>query len=52
MAAPLAPSAEVRGYAKASGIVALILAIVGTIMPVIGVSFITPLAVILGVNAP
>lgn len=42
---------EVPGYAKASGIVAMILAIVGAIVPVVGVLFITPLAVILGAVA-
>ena len=42
---------EVPGYAKASGIVALILAIVGLVVPIVGVLFITPLAVILGAVA-
>lgn len=42
---------EVPGYAKACGIVALILAIVGAVVPVVGVLFITPVAIILGVIA-
>jgi hypothetical protein len=52
MSAQVASGApEVPGYAKASGIIALILAIIGAIVPVIGVLFITPLAIILGVVA-
>jgi hypothetical protein len=39
---------EVPGYAKICGIVALILAIVGFIVPVAGVLFIAPLAIIFG----
>jgi hypothetical protein len=39
---------EVPGYAKASGIIALILAIVGFIVPVFGVLFIIPIAILLG----
>jgi hypothetical protein len=39
---------EIPGYAKASGIIALILAIVGFIVPVLGVLFIVPIAIILG----
>lgn len=50
MAALAAPVAsEIPGYAKASGMIALILAIVGVVVPVIGVLFITPLAIIFGV---
>lgn len=43
LAAPTVP-----GYAKACGIVALILAIVGMVIPVAGVLFITPLAILFG----
>jgi len=39
---------EIPGYAKICGIIALILAIVGFIVPVAGVLFITPLAIIFG----
>lgn len=40
--------AEAPGYARVCGILALILAIVGVLIPVIGVLFITPPAIILG----
>lgn len=42
---------EVPGYAKACGIVSLILAILGVLIPVIGVLFVTPLAILLGAAA-
>lgn len=42
---------EVPGYAKACGILALIVAIVGFVIPVVGVLFITPIAIILGAIA-
>jgi hypothetical protein len=42
---------EVPSYAKACGILALIVAIVGVLIPVIGVLFITPIAIILGAIA-
>lgn len=42
---------EVPGYAKVCGILALILAIVSVLIPVIGVLYFTPLAIILGVVA-
>ena len=42
---------EMPAYANLTGILALILAIVGFIIPVIGVLFIVPLAVILGAIA-
>jgi hypothetical protein len=48
---PIAPPAEVPGYAKIAGILGIILAIVGVIVPVAGVLFITPLAVITGAIA-
>jgi hypothetical protein len=48
-AVPVAPA--VAGYAKASGIIALVLAIVGVVIPVVGVLFITPLAIIFGIVA-
>jgi hypothetical protein len=44
-------SAEIPGYAKACGVLGLILAIVGMIIPVVGVLFITPLAAIAGALA-
>ena len=44
-------SAEVPGYAKVAGIIGLILAIVGVIIPVGGVLFVTPLAIIAGAIA-
>ena len=40
---------EVLGYAKISGILALIFAILGFIVPVVGVLFLAPLAIIFGV---
>src|SRR5262249_28515486 len=40
--------AEVPAYAKVCGILALILAIVGVVIPVFGVLFITPLAIVFG----
>src|ERR1019366_466044 len=43
--------AEIPGYAKACGVLGLILAIVGMIIPVFGVLFITPLAVLAGALA-
>jgi hypothetical protein len=43
--------AEIPGYAKACGVLGLILAIVGMIIPVVGVLFITPLAAIAGALA-
>lgn len=38
---------EVPGYAKITGILALVLAIVGWFIPIVGVLLITPLAIIL-----
>jgi len=43
--------AEVPGYAKVCGILGLILAIVGVIIPVFGVLFVTPLAIVAGALA-
>ena len=43
--------AQVPGYAKVCGIFALIFAILGTLIPVIGVLFVTPLAIMLGAAA-
>jgi hypothetical protein len=42
---------EIAPYAKATGIIALILAIAGILIPVFGVLFITPLAIIFGAIA-
>ena len=42
---------NVPAYAKVAGIIALILAIVGLVVPVFGVLFITPLAIISGAFA-
>lgn len=42
---------EIPGYAKICGILALIFAIVGWIVPVLGVILITPIAIILGILA-
>ena len=48
---PLIVVTEVPGYAKVCGILGLILAIVGVIIPVFGVLFITPLAIVTGALA-
>lgn len=45
---PQIASTEAPGYSKVAGIAGLILAVVGIIVPVAGVLFLTPLAVILG----
>lgn len=42
------PAREVPGYAKICGIIALIFAIVGVLVPVVGVLYITPLAILFG----
>lgn len=42
---------EVPPYAKACGILALIVAIAGVAIPVVGVLFITPIAIVLGAVA-
>ena len=42
---------EVPGYAKVCGILALIFAIIGVVIPVVGVLFITPLAILFGAAA-
>lgn len=42
---------EVPAYAKLCGILALIFAIVGTVIPIVGVLFITPLAILFGAAA-
>ena len=42
---------DVPGYAKVSGILALITAILGTLIPVVGVLFVTPLAIVFGALA-
>lgn len=47
----LKKSSEIPGYAKACGILSLIVAIVGVVIPVVGVLFITPIAIILGAIA-
>jgi|SRR5579872_7359506 len=43
--------AEVAGYAQVCGILGLILAIVGFFVPIVGVLFITPLAIVFGAFA-
>lgn len=48
---PVQSSTGIPGYARACGITSLILAIVGFVIPVIGVLFITPVAIILGTIA-
>lgn len=48
---PVVALGDVPGYAKVAGIIGLILAIVGVIIPVFGVLFITPLAMITGAIA-
>lgn len=44
-------SSEIPSYAKACGILSLIVAIVGVVIPVIGVLFITPIAIVFGAIA-
>ena len=39
---------EVPGYEKVCGIIGLILAILGVVIPIVGVLFVTPLAIIFG----
>ena len=48
---PVNVVSEVSGYAKVCGILGLILAVLGTIIPVFGVLFITPLAILAGALA-
>lgn len=48
---PFVQRAEVPGYAQVCGILGLILAIVGFCVPIVGVLFITPLAIVGGVFA-
>ena len=42
---------ETPGYAKAAGVIGLILAILGMLIPVFGVLFVTPLAIVTGAIA-
>lgn len=53
MATPQAQAiiGDVPGFAKISGIAGLVLAILGVLIPVVGVLFITPLAIIAGAIA-
>jgi len=48
---PIAVSTEMPGYAKLAGVAGLILAILGVLVPVGGVLFITPLAIVAGLAA-
>lgn len=47
----LAISREVPGYSKVCGVLALIAAILALVIPIVGVLFITPLAIVLGAVA-
>jgi hypothetical protein len=53
MAAPqvITGRLEVPGYAKIFGVLGLILAILGFVIPVFGVLFVTPLAIVAGATA-